>query len=159
MPVVDGATYPLNYAQERCYNKRAQIFKPSYPVLLGNPQGQTWELVVENCPFYHKQARGLDEAFPIGRVDQDLTFTTEVLHFPLDANVDQGYWVRDVSRNSYPDGPKHRNYGRFYVCRGNPSWFEPVEGVPQGYQIFMGSIEASPPPGIQAIIDVLEAEP
>lgn len=156
MPVIDGQTYPLAYVQQRTYIKTAQIFRATTPIVRGNPQTVVWAFLVDHCPFYVKSARGLDEAFPVGRVDQDLVFTTEILHFPLSCPVDQGDWIRDVSLRE--DGARHMNYGRFYMARGNPSFFEAVQGVEQGYLSITASIEVIPPPGVKAIIDALEAE-
>lgn len=149
---LDGSTLTLVYPDTSLYDGRCEVYKPTTVLTDGAPDSRDWDLVHTDWPFHWKRAKGLDQTWGamLGRMDQDLVFTTEILYMPVDTDVDQGYWVRDVTVR--PDGTHTRNYGRWFVCRGNPSWNEAPESPEYSWLTINCSVEATAPAWITAVI-------
>ncbi len=155
MDPIDGETFTLGYVLKEFLQWRCQVFKPDRPLVDGDPTGAEWEMVIVNCPFYHAPQRGFDEPSMSGRQDMVLVFTAERIYFPYEADINQDYWVRDVSPTN-PGGSANKNFGRYFACRGIPSWYAPLPGIDEPYELMIATMEKRAPPGIEAIVAALD---
>jgi hypothetical protein len=150
----DGATLPLTDITAQVMNHRAEVYRSRHPLTRADPQPTEFEWIWTNVPYYHFQnprSRRLDFDTPVGRMDPEQRLGAHLAYLPLDLDIEEGDWIRDVTVRK--DGTRSRGYGRWFQVRMNPRFFEPPEGMEEAGHIVVGiAPDEHPPARLQAAV-------
>src|SRR3990172_6696544 len=114
---------PLSPRQELSFNHLADLYRPGRTYAAdGKPSPESYTLAYSAVRYRFEIKQSTDLATVIGRLEGDQAETTDVLHFAEDQEIDDNWFIRNVSLEI--DGETESSlFGRFWIVRGQPSKF------------------------------------
>lgn len=108
----------LNARQDRLYESTCDIWAPSITVTGGVPGATSYSKAASNVRYHRETSPSISDVLAAGRMEADLVYTMDKLHFATGVAIDDTYVVVDKSLDA--DGAQADTYGRAWIVRGNP---------------------------------------
>ena len=136
----------LSWRQTKLYQHRCDLWRPTRTTTAGKPGQPVYSLVEADVKCFFEINPSTSSLGIMGRLETDIIFTLDILHFAEDQAVDEE-WVA-VNRTLSADGSQSANYGRFWVMRGNPRRISSTSRRAAGKTAIYASQEATAPTGV-----------
>lgn len=139
----------LSARQVLSFNHTANLYRPRRdPYAADNKPGvERYELAYTDVPCRFEILQSSDTASPLGRIEGDQFFTVDNIHFAEDQEIDDNWWIKNVSLK--PDGtPADTMNGRWWVVRGQPQVFARSQRRQGGKKLVKASQERNAPLGL-----------
>lgn len=134
--------------QDRLFQHTFDLWEPARTQnAAGRPSTPTYTKTGSAVACYlnrNPSTSDLDAA--LGRFEQDIIFTLDVLWLTYDQDVGEG-WVA-VNKTTLSDGSNHPNYGEGWIIRGEPRRITSMVGVGMGHTECYASMLAELPSGV-----------
>lgn len=110
---------PLNVRQQHAYKHLVNLWKPVRSVnqATGKASAETYVLAYSKVPCLYQYTDNVSNPTQgVGRVKRMTIFTTDIIHFVQEQQIDEGWIVKNVSL--LPDGTQSPLYGQFHRVLG-----------------------------------------
>lgn len=139
---------PLSPRQELSFNHLADLYRPGRTYAGDSkPSAEGYTLAYSGVRCRFKINASADITSAIGRIEGDNYLTLDDLHFAEDQEIDDNWWVKNVSVNV--DGSESTLFGRWWTVRGQPQKFIRSERREGGKVLVKASQELNAPLGIE----------
>lgn len=131
----------LSNRQRRLYTDRVDLYaRKRATAAAGVPGGVSFPLTESGVRGYRQTLDSTSEPTLAGRQEVDNMLTIDQWHFAEHQEIDEGWWIRDVT-------PGSETYGRWWITRGQPVRI-PQRGKRQaGHTHIRASQSEEGPPG------------
>lgn len=104
--------YELSPRQTIAFTDIVDIYKPVYSQTGVKVNDESWTLAYSDIPCFIDQRSEYDANGDIGRANQDIVFTTDIIHFHMDQEM-ESTWKIQIKTEGHPD------YGKWEQLLGN----------------------------------------
>ena len=137
---------PLTPREELLYEHLADLYRPATAIAAAKPGPRMYTLAYSSVRCWFEIKNSPSVAMPIGRVESDIVFAIDNIHFAEDQEIDDTWWIKNVS--VLPDGTSSILFGRWWIVRSEPQRFISTSRRHGGRNIVMASQESRPPLGL-----------
>jgi hypothetical protein len=107
---------------------------------------KTYALVASAVPCLFKIRQSVEAPSPMGRVESDNMFSLDEIHFDHAQAIDSDWVI--VNKSLAADGSQSQNYGRYWICRGQPASIPSHGGRRANVRIVQAVQVKKPPAGV-----------
>lgn len=141
----------LTGRQLRAYKHLCDIVRADVAIASGVPGAETYTLLTAGVPCHYEYSSNISSPTEAaGRMNRDMIFTTDKIHFESSTVIDDTYMI--INRSLLPGGSRHPNWGEVHRIQGYPQTIASSTGRKPNKLSVMAMVVEQPPPAILTLV-------